>query len=773
MKITLNPATSASMQAGSVLLLSASAQNGAGANLNATFVYIVAPFVNSAGGTATVDVTPNGVVCAGTWNAPLYTVCTPGNYGVAQVTATALGATSPVTLIFVHPSIDTISISAVQPITPPPPACPNQTELPTACEVPFKPSGCSVNSSGVYTCGCLSQNQTVTLQATALDSNGNDITPLVGPFTWSAGATTVNKITPIITNNDYNVPTNQVTVAPATPGQTQVIAAASGAFSQPYDFESCPVQCIALQLSENGVPLSQTSFSVNKGTSETILATAVDVQGCIVPKPALTWVSSNPAAITVPTSCSANTTCTVSTAQPGSATVTANCTPPTCNVGFPLNLSAAAFPPPYAPEPVYPVTSISGIATGATSSTTVLATSQDCYSNEQCQVGIYNVSTTTNVPGSATPFPTPPNSVLFDLAGDRAYVGSEFGAATLNPGNLGTASPAFAPMLAPGTPLGLVTGKIIGISTNGNLAVFSDTVSTPNQVYVVNAAPSTTTPLNINSAIAATFSPDGMKAYILGDGGNSLYVYSALQPLQAPIALAAPASSVVFNSTGTYALLSGGSATSPFAAYNTCDNAPITIPAGTVTTPPQFLKMVPWSTIPPGGVYGDITIPTLSTTGLDFFLGLDSTGVDVIATNATQPALTALCDQAVATPAAFPPAHINLNHGTMHPIAFFVSPDSTRAYIVTTDSNQVLIYDFLTNAVAGMPLINNAIPVTASMSVDGSLIYVAGSDGLLHQLNTSTQIDEYQATFVPLPNSSNSFCYTGTDCALNVIAVKP
>jgi hypothetical protein len=28
-------------------------------------------------------------------------------------------------------------------------------------------------------------------------------------------------------------------------------------------------------------------------------------------------------------------------------------------------------------------------------------------------------------------------------------------------------------------------------------------------------------------------------------------------------------------------------------------------------------------------------------------------------------------------------------------------------------------------------------------------------------------------TFTALPNSSNSFCYTGSNCALNMIAVRP
>ena len=63
--------------------------------------------------------------------------------------------------------------------------------------------------------------------------------------------------------------------------------------------------------------------------------------------------------------------------------------------------------------------------------------------------------------------------------------------------------------------------------------------------------------------------------------------------------------------------------------------------------------------------------------------------------------------------------------------------------------------------------------VAADISGDGSLISVAGSDGLLHQLNTALAVDQNQISFSPLPNSSNNFCFTGSNCALNIVAVKP
>jgi hypothetical protein len=787
LRITLNPATSFSLQVGATIQLTATAVNAGNSAITPTFIF-------TSSNPGIVDVAPNGAACAGSWNAPLYSICTPARTGTASVTATALGATSPPTLFFVHPPIDNIVVSVVPPVNSPPPACPTQQSLPIACDLPFNRNAANF---------CLSQNQVQTLQARAY-GQGVEITGSVGPFTWTEVNSAVTTITPILTTSD-NVATNQATAVPGVPGQTQVIATASGVSSQPYYFETCPVQCIDLEVGVNGTQATgTTNFVVAKGTSETITATAVDVQGCTVPKPPLTWVSSSPAALEAggTTGCGPGTTCAITTTLAGAAAITASCSPPTCNIGFPLN--PAALQPPYIPQPVYPVSAISGLVTPAASSsgsgssatsTSVLVTSQDCVSDAQCEVGIYNVATSTNLPGRPSQLPAPPNSLIFDPAGDRAYMGSEFGAVAITPANIGGTTSPFTSLPAPSTPLGLVTGKVIGVSQNGSAAIFSDTVSTPNQVYVVNVSSSSaaiTVALNINNATAATFSPDGLKAFILGNGGNSLYIYSSLQALQAPVSLATPATAITFNSTGSFALLSGGGAVGTFAAYNTCDNSAVpALVAGTVPSPPIFLKVVPAGNVPLGNttIFGNPPV-TLEPTGLDIFFGVDNTGIDVIATSSSQPvpvgssSLAPLCPQGVTLaqiqttppvtpPTLFPPIHIPIGQGTFHPINFFLSPDTTKAYIVANDRSSILVYNFATNATSGISLVNNANPVAADITPDGTLIYVAGTDGLLHQLNTILALDQNQVSFQPLANSTNSFCFTGTNCQMNIVAVRP
>jgi WD40 repeat protein len=802
-RITLAPATSASLQLGGILGFTATAQNGSGSNITPGFTFVSSD-------TSVLTISPGGVACAGTWNAPLYTICTPAGVGTVQVTAAAQGATSPPTLVFVHPPIDNIQVSVVPQLNSPPPACPAQVALPEACSVPFNKTNCTqkTNPKGqpYFVCGCLSQNQVQNLQATAY-SQGNDITSSVGPFTWSVANIGAVTLTPII-DPTLNVATNQATATPNTPGQTEVFASASGVSSDAYPFETCPVQCITLQVGTQ--PTGPTSFVVNKGTSETITSTAVDVQGCIVPKPSLTWTSSQPASIlagSVTSGCAAGIPCNVTTPQAGAASITASCTPPTCNVGFPLN--PLNLPPPFIPQPVYPVTAISGLATPATSSGTastfnVLATSLDCASNAFCTVALYDVSSGKNVAGSAIQLPAPPNSLIVDPGGDKAYLGSQYGAALVSTAGLGGTS-AFTALPAAATPTGKVTGRALATSPNGNFAIFSDTVSTPNQVYVVNAASAspTSTALNISGATTAAFSPDGLKAFIIAcvgpvpctaPSGNTLYVYSALQALQS-IPLSFPADAVVFSSSGTFALVSGGTPTAASAiAVNTCDNSTkslslvSTLTGQPVFGQPLFLKMVPAANV----LMPQIPTPDVSE-GLDFFLGLDATGLDVIATNAMQPPfqdpVAPVCPQIVklATQSQNPMlsqtllVHIPFGHGTFNPIAFFLSPDNTQVYVVASDSG-VLVYSFDTGSVSSIPLLNSITgatvsPVAADLTPDGTLLYVAASDGTLHQIDTITATDVTpQIGFPPIPNATNGFCVNGispVSCTLNLVVMRP
>jgi hypothetical protein len=773
-KITLSPSTDETVQLGGTLFFVASAENATGTNIAATFVY-------QSSDTTILNLAPNGVACAGTWDAAFVT-CTPGNYGTVQVTATALGASSLPTLVYVHPPIDNIQITVVPPVNTTAPACPGPQTIPLACIPP----------SSLAPVSCLSANQSMTLQANAF-SKGVDVTASVGPFNWTETSATVVAVTPVITNTNTNSPTNQAVVTPGAPGFTPVFASASNVSSQPYYAETCPVQCVALDLGSIGS--GQTAFATSKGISESVLATAVDVQGCVVPKPNLTWSSSQPAAVLAgdaASGCAPGATCAVSTPQPGAGSITAACLPPTCNVGFPQ--SVVGLPQTLVqPLPVFPLTAISGLVTGTPGTTNVLATSLDCAVNFYCNANIYDVSTSTNVSGSPTQLPAPPDSLMFDLLGDKAYMGGNYGSVVINPSNFGTANTPF-------TDLGSVTGAILATSATGNFGIFSDTLHTPNHVFVVNtsvAASPTVATLNISGATAAAFSPDGLKAFIVGPAGPScnlsapacLYVYSQVQALQT-LPLTAAATGITFSSTGAFAFLTGGSAASTVTAFNTCDNnlstdsggAPLII---TLAAPPLFLKTLPPGVAPPQLASSGLN-PAVNPTGLDVLVGLDNTGLDLIATNASPPPGISMCPQTIAlaanpaTSQTFTPLHINLGQGNFNPIDFFLSPDASTVYIVASDRSDILVFNFNTNSTAGIPLASTSggsvSPVTASMTVDGSLLYVTGTDGELHEVSTSLRTDLTQIGFPNLPDVTNPFCTSGDNtvpCNLNVAVVKP
>jgi hypothetical protein len=765
-RVILTPSGNTSLQLGSVFAFAASAQNSSGGTVSTTFTW-------TSSDTSILNLAPNGVACAGRWDAA-YANCTPGGVGLVTVTASALGASSTPTLVFVHPPIDNITVTGV-----------------LLNNIPIQEP-------------CLSQGQTMTVEAHAF-SQGSDVTESVGPFTWSANNASVVKLTPIIAQVVYNnftyyLATNQATAEAATPGITQIFATANGvtstSFQQPPPgtnlnfFETCPIQNITLELDHAGS--QQTSFAVSKGTPETVIATVTDVMGnnslpntdgsVALSNIPLTWTASQPADIAVGTVCTLS--CAVSTAAPGAGSVTASCAPPTCNIGFP-----EAPPGAIAPLPVYATTAISGLVTGATSPISALATSLGCAASppDACTTSSYNVSTSRGTAGAAIPMPVSPNSLLFDLAGDKAYMGSDFGAQVVNPANFGGSTSAF-------TALGTVTGKILAISTNGSVAIFSDTLHIPNQVYVVNTAgPSlTTTALSIPGATAAAFSPDGLKAFIFGDSGASFYIYSTQQALQPPIALSGSAISAGFSPNDAFAYVAEAAANgnpANLTAFSVCNDqvaaASIALPAN-----PIQMRVLPGPHIEGGDSEGR-PIPD----GVHVLL-LDATGFDIVTSSITVPPLGTLqnpgvlCPQtlsfvSVSTPPASPVyvQRVELGQGNINPINFFVSADGTLLYVVASDRNSILIYNFATASPAGgislasTPGTPNPTPISADMSADAGTIVVAGSDGYLHQLSAGLGgSDQAQIPFPNLPNFFNPFCtFTPAQgaCTLDFVAARP
>ena len=800
-RINLTPSTNASLTLGATLNFVASAQTTTGTNIST-------PITFTSSDTSILNVAPNGVACAGHWDTT-FTTCSAGNTGLVTVIASALGANSIPTYVFVHPPIDNITVT-----------------------------GILLNGIAVQE-PCLSQSQSMTIEAHAY-SHGNDITASVGPFTWTASNPAVANINPLSnttfipgTNQTFNFPTNQATATATIPGITYIYANSNGVssnlFQQPQVtnqqgtpsplldfFATCPIQNVALSLQTAGS--GQTSFVANKGSSpsETGIATLTDVMGnsslpstqgnIVLGKIPLTWTSSQPQAISTSSSCVES--CLLSLTSPGAATITASCSPPTCNVGFPLvphSLSGSASDPasPLAqcnqffqtptfncqmviPYPVYsspvfvtppdtqtplsPDGALSGVITGSTAGVNVLAGSTGCASvpPATCSSSLYYLGTGKASPGNQNPASVPPNSLLFDLAGDKAFMGSDFGAQIINPANFGTSNSPF-------TPLGTVTGSVLAVSTNGAVSAFSDTVHTPNQVYIVNTTNPNAilaTPLNIASSSAAAFSPDGLKTFIYGlDPNNNpnLFVYSPLQALQAiPLPPQTKVSSIAFSPNGAFAYaaeFSTATNTASLTAYAACNNAP----AATVALPndPILQNVTPiMKVLPNEHIDGRDSFGNPIPDGVHILI-LDQTGFDVVTATIsvpTSPAPTGLCPQQQVTFVSGDPTRpvqrIELGQGNITPVNFFTSPDGTLLYVASTAHSIILVYDVVAAAVTGgIELQGNATPLSADMSVDGGTIVVAASDGMLHEITTALGgSDGPPLSFPSLPNSLNAFC---------------
>ena len=801
--ITLAPASTTSLVLGGSLGFTAIVKTASGTTL-------ATPITFASSDTSILNLAPNGVACAGHWDVA-FTTCSPGASGPVKVTASALGGTSVPTFVFVHPPIDNISVVGVL------------------------PDGVQVQEP------CLSQFQAMTVEAHAY-SQGTDITASVGPFTWSANNPSVVTLTPL-PNNSFQFATNQATATANTPGITYVYASANGVSSSSFQqpqltnsqgagspvldfFATCAVQNIALELGAAGS--GRTTFNVPKGStsgSQTVIATVIDIMGnsslpntdggIVLSKIPLTWTSSQPGSIGADATCVQS--CGLNLNSPGSATVTASCSPPSCNVGFPTIPNAfltngvidsskinactdffkALYPqltdcrelipvpvyaspvfvnPPNAPLDLSPMAAISGIVTGSTSSPAVLASSAGCAHEppSTCNTSAYFVSTRTSA-GNGNPLPVSPNSFLFDPTGARVWMGSDFGAEIVNPANFGTGNPAF-------TSLGTVTGSVLATSASGSIAAFADTRHVPNQVYIVNAGnTSNPTALSIPSATMAAFTPDGLKTFIAGGtGGASLYVYSPLQALRGPIALDGPAKAIAFSPNAAFTYIAESGSAPNLTAFANCTNAAVSPiqPAASIALPAAPLLM---RVLPALHIDGTDSLGNPIPDGVHVLI-LDSTGFDIITSKISPPADPGtLCPQQLTfTDYKNQPdvQRIELGQGTLQPVNFFYSADNTQLYVVSSSSSSIIVYSFINGSViGGIELQNNATPLTADMSSDAGTIVIAGSDGMLHEVSTALGgSDSVPISFPNIPNGLNPFCsFTplAGPCTLSVVQAKP
>ena len=681
--IILTPTPTASMEVGSTLAFTAAA-------LNTSKQSLTEPLYFQSSDPTVVTVASNGLACAGSWDSTTNpTVCTAGRVGVAQVTATAQGVTSPTTTVYVHQHIDSITL---------------------------KPAANQQSSS------CQSVNQTFIYEAHAF-SRGNDITSTAGQFSWTAlnsKVATLSNTAAGLANMVNGVSLNQVQVTASLPGTTPLYATVGTATSVPVNFITCPVQSIVLEV------------NTSTGSTKQITPTVTDVLGNTILNVPLTYSSSQPASVTVSTDGAISST----SGTGGAANVIASCTPPTCNIGFTPSL------------PIYPENVLAQVVPPSSSapSGTVYVTSTGCAGIDNCFTALVPITYPANTLGTLATLTASPNSFVFAGQGGQAYLGSKLG--TLSGGlgltilNVSGSTPTASAV--PGAP-----GKVLAVSPDGGTAIVSDTINTPNQVYIVNTATSAITAYGISGATATDFSPDSLKAFIVA--GDVLYIYSKLDHLQT-INLSAPANDVSFLPEGAFGILAGGSA-SGVTAFRTCDDGgPFTV----ATTPvPQFIRPL----------LGTSQLLPSDSTPNYHFLALNSPDIAIISVHTIPTGCTPTLSGNLAA--------YNLGQGNFTASQLIVSEDGSQAYIISPALNNIPVFTTTALTSSSISLTGSVTPVQAALTPDGGHLYVAASDGTVHVLDTNLGADIQQITF------PQNFCLTSSGqnepfpCKPDLIVVKP
>ena len=748
--VALSPQPDASLETGGVLSFSAQAQDS-GANPITPSPLI--SFVSS--NPSVVQVAASGLACAGKWDSLTNPqICTPGPVGTAVVNAVSAGVSSAPATVHVHQHIDSIVVTPVPGQTPTPPPLPDNV-----CSQPVP----------VFNT-CFSKTKTFNYQAAACN-RGNDITSSVGPFNWGA----FNQSVATVSTTATGLLIGQSQVTAVNPGMTNIFAAVAGVNSPPVQFTTCPVKSISLTVGNT----TQTSFIEASGT-QSLTTTVVDSTDTEITGVPLTWSTSDAAAFTA----SGTSTGSAAAVKPGSATIIASCLPPNCNIGF--SPSRAIYP-----ENVITATAT---GTGTAQNTTLWLASTECgvlnpttqvvTNSDDCISTIVPIDTATGITGAGTNLPVVPNSIQFDRQGSKAYLGT-------NSGRLGTVglsivTPASTSSAATTASLPSAPGKVLAISPDGKNVIVSDTVDTPNQVFVVTSS-ATAASLPITGATAADFAPDSSKAYIVA--GNNLYVYSPTEALK-KITYTDPVRSVTFLADGAFAYLAGGSAPKQITVLKTCDNQPAfdddhnsqdipspSIPA--LTAVPIFLK----------ASSDNKRIFAFNTSGIDF---IDVTTMGKPFPTATVSATAAGCEPPA--PSATPPlpgglptvinefkpqlSSFNFGQGTFTPTQFIVASSGTRAYILASDLSNIIILNSDSQPPSSIQLSGNSVPLRASLSTDGKTVYVLARDTVtkvnsIHVIDTTINTDINQILL------SQSLCHPRTGvggtftCNADLIAVRP
>ena len=459
------------------------------------------------------------------------------------------------------------------------------------------------------------------------------------------------------------------------PGSTTIFGSVSGVNSVSVPYTTCPAVTILV----HDAGSSNTSFLLNPAGTQPLTADVYDSNNQYI-RPTLTWGSSNTASATVATGTSGNNPATITAVAAGTASITAACSYPDCNINVPAQ---------------YSLNVVTATVSGGTT-TNVYAASTN-------STTLVPISTSTNTAGTAITLPNLPNSIIIDPAGNNLYLGSSSGLMTVN-----LASSTITTYF--------LNGTIVAISPDGRYLLVSDSVdgtvnyfNLSNQTVTYTSAGFTTT--------SSAYTPDSK--YNEWVSGSQL-AFGLQVSLSGMAPLGYTANALDISAQGGLTYITGSpNGINGIDVRSTCDQSQVEVPPPPPNSP-TLIKAIPNGT-------GAVAVAT------------DSPSLDVVSTPGT---LGPGCPVPVPTP-PITVASVDMGVGAFNARQLFFSSDSTRAWVIT-DLPELLTLILPSSTPFAIPYSGGATAYSGGVTLDGAQVYVGTSDGTVHRIDVNSQTDVQQ-----------------------------
>ena len=681
---------------------SASTCKGALASV-ATYTYGVTYF----NGKLLVDVSPNGNMCAGTWNRNTgggianYTICSKPNplpstgglpYGTVYLTASANSVTSNPVAVYVHAQVTSVTLALSGPQQ-----CYSQGQT-----AQLDAQACYVGSDNTQYLLCApasvsKANYACTQPTTVVNGIPQPIpvpscSAAIGALSYSVGASTVATI-----NNE----TNQLTAA--QPGTTVITASVAQSGSSAGYFSTCPPKSINVTLANGSL-----TGTITQGVAQNLVTTVLDTNNLPISGLALDYQSTDPIDISVGGSGG------ISANFPGVASIYAICQPSTCN-----------------PAPINEIglygTGLSISSNPVTVTTPGTASEYVWFSAPGQSQYFASVELLTGTMGTPVRMPYVPNSMVMDRGGNNLYFGSTRELMVYSAlGNMLTKQDANAP------------GVVLAVSPDNSTLLINDQVRQVFYVYntsgginstnggVGNAAawtPDSKT-LYITDSLALNNTPENVAAGITGHS-DTLYVYNqntgwSSYPLPCSVAgphCASPstgAQSLAITIPSVGAFLSG----SPTTAHTWC-------PSGTVGDSASIL-FYPQGPVPDNSVAAQTDVLAATTDG-NHILGASTSGSGITLSDigVSIPAYNCLPPEFIGAPPQPNPNYLLAPGDTLSPLVLTTTVSQTPPIT----ANAAAVNQVVPSPASNLAFITYTPPTTSPTTGAKLPYYVPGSGG--------------------------------------------